>query len=134
MYALMLTIFNSHFHLSIILLTPCYSITLKFQLHNLSTWDLRYFYWHGTCCALLFLSELVCWNLNELGRGKCYAPSSMSEHLPSRITCSLLIYQGIFALQIIISACHAMLCTSLCKGISFTLFSMTSPFSITVNL
>ena len=26
----------------------------------------------------------------------CYAPSSMSEHLPSRITCSLLIYQCIF--------------------------------------
>ena len=56
----------------------------------------------------------------------------MSEHLSSRITYSLLIYQGIFALQIIISAWHAMLCTSLCKGIIFTLFSMTSPFSITV--
>ena len=67
-------------HFSNQLLTPC-SIWLNafcmFNLVKCFLYDIRFVIVINLYSTRTLLkSELVCWNLNELGGGKCYAPGS----------------------------------------------------------
>ena len=88
--------------------------------------------WDLLCFPFSLRARLL--ELKRAGKGEMLCPK-LHVRTPSIANHMFVVNLPVhFSLQINISACHAMLCTSLCKGIIFTLFSMTSPFSITVNL